>query len=558
MRMITGTACLLFMMPFTSRRLLFKSIFVRLLMLGVALIAIALIGRYFIFSRFLRDDITQVVAQQQLSLANYAAQDINHNITQRQAFMKKLALGLPAKTLQHPAELARWIASTQATQTLFSAGLLVTDEQGKALTPAPTVPIHDVRTLITDSALQTVRKGEVYIGHPVLTANSAQPAMPMMVRLPGKNSGPAALLIGLTFLSDPDFVGNLMNSRIGQSGGGFLLISPQDRLFLAASQPGMVLKPTPPVGVNLLHDKAMAGYRGTGVTVNARGIEEISAMVTVPSTGWFVVARIPTSEALVTVDHAKNFMIDNAFLSMGVFLTIFAALLYYLLRPLLRATAQAEKMTLGQAPMQPLPVHSQDEVGTLIAAFNRLLVKLNEQNHALTVAAQHDALTGLPNRTLLADRVRQALAHAARHQTAVALLFLDLDLFKPINDSLGHEAGDKVLQEVARRLSTIVRGSDSVARLGGDEFVVLLSEVSPPAHQATERVAQEIIAVLREPFHVAGTRCQLGVSIGCVIGDANSSPHSLLLKADHLMYKAKGRGRGCYVIEDDAGASVAA
>lgn len=103
-----------------------------------------------------------------------------------------------------------------------------------------------------------------------------------------------------------------------------------------------------------------------------------------------------------------------------------------------------------------------------------------------------------------------------------------------------------------------MRGTDSVARLGGDEFVVLLDNVSEPTYQATERVAQEIIATMREPFRVAGTRCQLGVSIGCVIGNAGSSPDGLLLKADHLMYRAKAQGRGCYVIEDEADASVAA
>jgi len=534
------------------RRHFFQSIFIRLLMLGLVFVVIALVGRYFIFSRFLRDDITRVVARQQLSLANYAAQDINHNITQRQALLKKLAADLPVEALQQPAALARWISFIQTGQTLFSAGLLVTDEQGHALTLARARPINDAHPLITDDALRTLHSGEVYVGQPVLTANPAQPAVPMMVRLPGKHGRPATLLIGLTFLSDPDFLGNLMNSRIGQGSGGFLLISPQDRLFVAASQPGMMLKPTPPEGVNLLHDKAMAGYRGTGVTVNAQGVEEISAMVTVPATGWFVVARIPTSEALVTVDHAKDFMFRNAVLSVAFFLTTFVAALYFLLRPLMRATAQAEKMTLGQAPMQALPVHGQDEVGTLIAAFNRLLAKINEQNQALVIAAQHDALTGLPNRILLADRVRQALAHAVRHQTAVALLFLDLDMFKPINDSLGHEAGDKVLQEVARRLTAIVRGTDSVARIGGDEFVVLLREVAPPFKEATERVAQQILAALQQPFDVAGTQCHIGVSIGAVTGDARSSPETLLLRADQLMYQAKAMGRGCYVIENEA------
>jgi diguanylate cyclase (GGDEF)-like protein len=540
------------------RRKFFDSIMGRLFMLGVGFVVIALIGRYFVFSSFLRDDITQVVAQQQLALATYAAQDIDHKIAQRQAMLKKLASLAPADALAHPAQLERWLASTQAAQTMFSAGLLVTDFKGKPLgQQGDMLSAGETQGLLTDDALRALHGEGVHMGKPLRTAQSAEPVLPMMARIDGGKGRPAAILFGVTRLSDPDFLGTLMRGRIGKSTGGFLLVSPRDRMFVASSQAAMVLKPTPPEGVNPLHDKAMAGYRGTGVTVNAQGVEEISAMVTVPSTGWFVVARIPTSEALVTVDRAKAFMFRNAVLSMGIFLTPFVAVLYFLLRPLMRATRQAEKMTLGQAPMEPLPVRSHDEVGTLIAAFNRLLGKLKEQNLALAVAAQHDALTGLPNRVLLADRVGQALAHAARHHTAVALLFLDLDMFKPINDSLGHEAGDKVLQEVARRLRTIVRDTDSVARLGGDEFVVLLSEVCTPARPATERVAQEIIAALGQPFEVAGTRCQLGVSIGCAIGDASSSPDELLLKADQLMYMAKARGRGRYVIEGEAQAIAA-
>lgn len=543
------------------RRFFCQSILLRLLVLGVGLMVCALAARYVFLSRFLRDDITQVVAKQQLSLAQYAARDIEYKVTERQAFLSRLSRGLPAAALRRPAELERWVSSTQATQTLFSAGLLIADESGRLLNTPTTLPLSDVRALLTQDAVRDVRAGLVHVGPPVQSGDAAGPALPFMVQLAdasGGKDGQAVVLIGLTWLSDPDFLGNLMHNRIDQSGSGFLLISPRDRLFVAASRPDMMLKPTPPPGVNLMHDRAMAGYRGTGVTVNAKGVEEISAMVTVPSTGWFVVARIPTSEALVTVENAQAFMFRNAFVSLAIFLPIFIGALYLVLRPLLRATAQAEKITLGQAPMQPLPVDSQDEVGTLIAAFNRLLNKLNVQNQALTVAAHHDALTGLPNRVLLADRLHQALAHAERRQVAVALLFLDLDLFKPINDTLGHEAGDQVLQEVARRLTLIVRGADSVARIGGDEFVVLLSEVSAPARASTERVAQDIIAALREPFHVAGTQCQLDVSIGCVIDHTYSSPESLLYRADQLMYRAKTLGRGRYVIESDVADRLAA
>ena len=160
----------------------------------------------------------------------------------------------------------------------------------------------------------------------------------------------------------------------------------------------------------------------------------------------------------------------------------------------------------------------------------------------LAYVAQHDSLTDLPNRSLLLDRLGQALAAAKRHQTTAALLYLDLDRFKPINDSLGHLAGDRLLQSVAQRLTSSVRSSDTVSRLGGDEFVVLLSEV---AH-AEDAVlcADKILQALRMPHVIDGRELHVTASIGIALypGDG-TEVEALLRNADSAMYEAKERGR---------------
>jgi HAMP domain-containing protein len=274
-----------------------------------------------------------------------------------------------------------------------------------------------------------------------------------------------AVLAGITALDAPGFLSFAPQDRIGEM-GGFLLVSPRDRMFVAATDPGMVLKPTPADGVNPLHDRAMQGYRGSGITVNARGVEEISAMASVPSAGWFVVARIPTSEALAVVTRTQHFVAKNSFLAVVIFLLGTAGGLFYVFRPLLHAADHADRMTRGEAPLEPLVVVRQDEVGHLTEAFNRLLAKLQDSQSEWCTWLT-DVLTGLPNRALLADRLTQALARAARNGTRVALLYIDLDRFKPVNDSLGHEAGDAALVEIARRLAAIVREADTLARVGG-------------------------------------------------------------------------------------------
>lgn len=155
--------------------------------------------------------------------------------------------------------------------------------------------------------------------------------------------------------------------------------------------------------------------------------------------------------------------------------------------------------------------------------------------------AHHDLLTGLPNRRLFLDRLEQEVKHAKRRSQPIALLFMDLDGFKDVNDSLGHEAGDRILAEVAERLADCVRANDTVARLGGDEFTVILTGVEQ--RQDVEIVAQGIIDILAMPFHIGQQRIQISVSIGISFyPDAASSPDALLKAADQAMYKAKKAG----------------
>jgi diguanylate cyclase (GGDEF)-like protein/PAS domain S-box-containing protein len=177
-------------------------------------------------------------------------------------------------------------------------------------------------------------------------------------------------------------------------------------------------------------------------------------------------------------------------------------------------------------------------VGTVADIDARKLQE--EQIHHL---AHHDILTGLPNRLLFGDRLRQALLAAQREEHKLALIFFDLDQFKPVNDSYGHAVGDLLLQQVATRLRATLRVSDTLARLGGDEFVVLLPRVTGTAD--ARKVAEDILRELNRPFMTEGFSLHISASLGvAVFPDGATDADSLLRCADAAMYEAKLRGRG--------------
>jgi diguanylate cyclase (GGDEF)-like protein len=165
----------------------------------------------------------------------------------------------------------------------------------------------------------------------------------------------------------------------------------------------------------------------------------------------------------------------------------------------------------------------------------------------MSYLAQHDVLTDLPNRALLKDRLAQALDLARRHHRCGALLFLDVDHFKPINDALGHQAGDELLQSIARRLLVNVRRSDTVSRQGGDEFVVLLAEVA--GVQDAVGIADHLIRAMAEPHLVSGQRLNVSLSIGIsLFPDDGEDAETLLRNADAAMFQAKKAGRGGFLL----------
>lgn len=186
------------------------------------------------------------------------------------------------------------------------------------------------------------------------------------------------------------------------------------------------------------------------------------------------------------------------------------------------------------------------EITHFVAVINDISEK-KEQDEEMAYQATHDLLTGLANRSLFNDRLKHDFELAKRHSQSMAVLFIDLDEFKPINDTLGHRVGDKLLVSVAERLNSLIRPSDTLARFGGDEFVLLLPDLEETG--LAEEIAERILQELAKPHQIDNNELHISASIGIATNSHSSTfPEKLLQRADMAMYKAKQQGRDTYEI----------
>jgi diguanylate cyclase (GGDEF)-like protein len=275
------------------------------------------------------------------------------------------------------------------------------------------------------------------------------------------------------------------------------------------------------------------------IALDYRGVKTIHGVNPVPM--FFgracVHAHVAYDDALAPADALRDQLTIRGGMFALVGVVVSLVLAGWIAGPVRRLALSARAMEKGDFN-RPVPIAGPSEVQALGRGFATMA-------RAIADLAQHDVLTGLPNRRLLHERLTQAIALARRRGTQLAVLFLDLDRFKNVNDSLGHEVGDQLLRSVSQRLVASVRNSDTISRQGGDEFVLLLSEVVHGSDAA--RTAQKVVAALAAPHDIGGHELHITASIGVSLyPDDGQDAETLLKNADAAMYYAKDRGPNSY------------
>jgi len=378
----------------------------------------------------------------------------------------------------------------------------VFDARGDPIAKSPGAVASGIKTVIGYQQLHEALDGRQQISDVLVRRPS--PAVMVAVMTPFETRFGRRVLVSLISAAEiSSFASGFLASAPAVRGGRAFLIDGADRL-LASSSPNM------PQGIRIPDAalaKAVAGRSSGDV-----GDSYFAAAPVMTGTAWKVVLAAPRSTLLASIQGSTR---RTAWLLFGLFVLAVLALLA-VADAAIRKSAQ-----LGSARDRELAARE--------LAHERL----------------HDSLTGLPNRALFLDRAELALARARRTERAVAVLFIDLDHFKRINDSLGHEVGDQLLTVLAERLREAIRPQDTVSRFGGDEFLILCDELDEPDDAV--RVAARVRGTLDRPFDVAGRSVHITCCVGIAIhapADPEVDAATLVRDSDAAMYRVKAQGRG--------------
>ncbi|MEA2882047.1 MAG: hypothetical protein QOH32_1303, partial [Bradyrhizobium sp.] len=273
--------------------------------------------------------------------------------------------------------------------------------------------------------------------------------------------------------------------------------------------------------------------------------------------GYIPVGTGPTDGIAVFVGRDKRQIISDINQSIwlnvaaalaGLVLSVILTLFYvrrFLARPFQNLLTVAGRWQKGDWSARAASASGSPEFDGLAAAFDGMAAEVSSRELKISWLARHDVLTGLANRTVFAEALQREIARAHRDGTNFAVLYLDLDHFKDINDTLGHPIGDLLLQSVAERLRANVRETDTVSRFGGDEFALIATELKQPGDAAT--LAEKVLAMMSEPVSIRDIEVRSGATIGIALyGPESADAEALLSHADIALYRAKSEGRGTY------------
>lgn len=511
---------------------------------GIALITL-------LVTHILYGDMQEMVFKQQLTATQFAARDIDGKLKLRLDSLKRVAENFPTALFADHAAMQAWLDDRKAINTLFPTSLLIIPADGGApLADTPHVNNRPRSFVDRDWFIGAVSTGQPFISKPLITRATGEPALVIAVPIFDRKGSLLGVLAGISPLASPGFLDLIIGARPGRL-GSYQLIAPQHRLFALTSDIETAVSPLPPAGRDGIIDQATSPFRGSALVRNSDGEEELISIADVPTSGWLLLARQPASEAFAPVANAVRNTLSIATLIALPIIIALLALLSRLLQPIAVLAREIRGMAEGTRAMLPLDTNAPREIADVALSFNRLQEKLLVQEQRLADMAHYDVLTGLPNRLLITDRLENEVKQLPRVTRGLAVLFLDLDGFKSINDQYGHQIGDLLLIEIATRLRACGREVDTVGRLGGDEFLIILSHAENPL-EAAKRVATECLQALALPALIGDLEIVVGVSIGIVTCEAknhgSTTASQLMSFADAAMYRAKANGRNCYII----------
>jgi len=367
----------------SSRFSLSRSLKTRVTLFTLTIFVLGVWALTFFASRMLQGDMQRLLGEQQFSTVSVLAQNVNDRLTDRLRAVNAIADQIDADLLVHKAMLQTRLEERPILSIMFNAGTFITGVDGVAIASLPVSAGRiGVNYLDRDFIVAALKEGRASVGQPVMGKQLKSPVIVIAAPIRDRQGKVIGALAGVTDLGQPNFLDQITYNRYGQS-GGYLLNARKERLIVTATDKTRIMQPLPPVGVNPLLDRYMQGFEGYGLSVNSRGVEELTSAKGIPVAGWLMGVVTPAAEAFAPIDDMQLRM-----LLASLCLTLLAGLLtwWMLKRQLEPLTATADAMVAlssrKQIP-QALPVCGQDEIGQLTGGFNRLVETWIEREEAL-------------------------------------------------------------------------------------------------------------------------------------------------------------------------------
>ena len=377
----------------SSRLLLNRSLKTRVTLFTLTIFVLSVWAITFSASLLLQGDMQRLLGEQQFSTVSVIASNVNDRLSDRLRAVNAIAGQIDADLLVHTAMLQTRLDERPILPIMFNAGTFITGADGVAIASLPVSAGRiGISYLDRDFIVAALQEGRTSIGRPVIGKRLKSPVIVIAAPIRDRQGKVIGALAGVTDLSQPNFLDEITENRYGRS-GGYLLNAPKERLIVTATDRTRIMQSLPPAGANPMLDRYMQGFEGYGISVNSRGVEELTSAKGIPVAGWFMGVVTPAADAFAPIYTMQRRMM---LASLG--LTLLAGLLtwWMLKRQLEPLTATAHAMVAlsnkNQLP-QPLPVSGQDEIGQLTGGFNRLVETWIEREGALRESEQNLAIT---------------------------------------------------------------------------------------------------------------------------------------------------------------------